>query len=99
MADYKYSQLDNVAVDIVEDAITLNMKTVGPEEQKRFNFETHQKEDIANLIASYSPAHGNWQRVGEARTKNVRRETCKNMQCLQIILHTGTYFHLILSKP
>ena len=71
MADYKYAQLESVAVDIVDDAITLNMHTSGPEEQRSFNFETHQKEDIANLIASYSPVHSNWQRVGEAKTKIV----------------------------
>ena len=71
MADYKYSQLENVAVDIVDDAVTLNMKTLSPEEQRSFLFETRQKEDIANLIASYSPIHSNWQRIGEAKTKTV----------------------------
>ena len=71
MADYKYSQLENVAVEIVDDAVTLNMRTSSPEEQRSFNFETHQKEDIANLIASYSPIHSNWQRIGEAKTKIV----------------------------
>ena len=68
MAEYTYSQLENVAVDIVEDALTFNMNTNTTEEQKSFNFETQlgQKEDIANLIASYSPSHQNWQQVGEA---------------------------------
>jgi len=28
------------------------MRTSSPEEQHSFNFETHQKEDIANLIAA-----------------------------------------------
>ena len=68
---YSYSQLESVGVDIVEEAITLRMKEGGPEEQTLFNFETGQKEDIANLIASYSPVHSNWQRVGEARIKQV----------------------------
>jgi len=71
MADYKYEQLENVAVDIEDQAITLNMYTNAPEEQKCFIFETKQKEDIANLIASYSPAHNNWKRVGEKKTKQV----------------------------
>lgn len=71
MADYKYSRLESVAVEIVDDAVTLNMRTSSPEEQHSFNFETHQKEDIANLIASYSPIHSNWQRIGEAKTKIV----------------------------
>ena len=75
LADYSYSQLESVAVDIVEEAITLKMKPAGPGEQKFFNFETGQKEDIANLVASYSPIHSNWQRVGEAKIKQVRTRT------------------------
>ena len=71
MAEYKYSQLDSVGVNILEDVVTLAMKTGGPEEQKVFSFETDQKEDIANLVASYSPVHSNWHRVGEAKTKAV----------------------------
>ena len=79
LAEYDYSQLDTVAVDIVEDAITLNMKrTEMQQRQLSFNFETKpgQKEDIANLIASYSPSHQNWQRVGEVKTNVV----CNIMQ-------------------
>lgn len=74
MAEYNYHELDNVAVDIVEDAITLNMKiTEAHQKQVSFNFETKpgQKEDIANLIASYSPQHQNWQRIGEVKTNVV----------------------------
>lgn len=71
MATYKYEQLESVAVDIEDQAITLNMYTNAPEEQKCFIFETTQKEDIAHLIASYSPAHSSWQRVGDKKTKTV----------------------------
>lgn len=75
MAEYVYGQLDNVAVDIVDDSVTLNMKASKTEQQKQqsFNFETKpgHKEDIANLIASYSSAHQNWQRVGETKTNVV----------------------------
>lgn len=71
MAQYSYSQLDNVSVDIIEDAMTLNMKTTSHEEQKSFSFETEKKEDIASLIASYSPVHSNWKRIGEAKIKQV----------------------------
>lgn len=80
MAEYEYGQLDNITVDIVEDAITLNMKAKQSEHQKQvsFNFETQpgHKEDIANLIASYSPAHQNWQRVGGTKTNVVRVIQC-----------------------
>ena len=81
MAEYQYSKLENVAVDIVDDAITLNMRTSSPEEQKSFNFDTRQKEDIANLIASYSPIHSNWQKVGEAKTKLVS-DSLLQMGCI-----------------
>ena len=73
MADYTYEQLDSIGVDSMEDAITLEMKPRGREKQKLFNFETLQKEDIANLIASYSPAHSKWQRVGEPKVKQVSK--------------------------
>lgn len=79
MAEYKYSQLENVAVGMVEETVTLNMKNTGQGEQRIFSFETDQKEDIASLIASYSPTHSNWQRVGEAKTKMV----CSRILCVQ----------------
>ena len=81
LAEYDYSKLENISVDIVEDAITLNMNTSSTEEQKSFNFETNpgQKEDIANLIASYSPAHQNWKKVGETKTNVVSVCTCNEI--------------------
>lgn len=91
MAEYKYSQLENVAVDIVDDAITLNMRTRNAEEQRRFNFETTQKEDIANLIASYSPVHSNWQRVGEAKTKLVSVSVVTSL-VLDLICYKTIFF-------
>lgn len=79
MAEYSYRSIESVAVNIVEDSITMNMHTTGAGEQKNFNFDTNMKEDIANLIASYSPAHQNWQRVGEAKIKTVTRLYNKNV--------------------
>ncbi len=87
MAEYTYDSLSSVEVNIVEDVITLAMKAGGPEEQKVFSFETGHKEDIANLVASYSPLHSNWQRVGEAKTKVVST----------LILTTS--FHLTIHAP
>ena len=95
LADYSYSQLESVGVDIVEEAITLKMKGGGPEEQMLFNFETLQKEDIANLIASYSPVHSNWHRVGEAKIKQVRVNREKHyflknvLQAIQTVARQG----------
>ena len=82
-------------MDIVEEAITLKMKGGGPEEQMLFNFETLQKEDIANLIASYSPVHSNWHRVGEAKIKQVRVNREKHyflknvLQAIQTVARQG----------
>ena len=74
MAEYPYEQLKSLAVDLMEDAITLEITMPLDETQQKFNFGTRsgQKEDIANLIASYAPAHQNWQKVGAAKTKSVR---------------------------
>ena len=69
MASYDYSRLDYITVDQFDPVITLYMLVLTAEEQKSFIFETSQKEDIANLIASYSPAHSNWQRVGDTPTR------------------------------
>ena len=71
LADYPYKKLESVAVDTMDDVLILNMKVKAPEEQRVFEFETPQREDIANLIASYSPPHSKWSRVGETKTKTV----------------------------
>ncbi len=84
MAEYSYDILGSVQVNIVEDVVTLAMKEGGPEEQKVFSFETAHKEDIANLIASYSPIHNNWQRVGEAKTKAVSRRVTATHYCVSL---------------
>ena len=78
MAEFPYSRLENLAVDIIDMAITFNMKTQSPEEQKYFTFETPQKDDLAALIASYSPHHSNIIRVGEAKLRRVRQRSSWN---------------------
>jgi myosin-7 len=72
MAEFPYSRLESVSIDVVEQAVTLNMKTKSPEEQKYYTFQTHQKEDIAALIASYSPQHSNVRRVGDLKLRRGR---------------------------
>ncbi len=68
LAEHGYSELENIVVDIVEEEFTLNMRTQTADENRAIIFESMpgQKEDIANLISSYSPSHKNWQKVGEA---------------------------------
>ena len=69
MASYEYHKLECLTVDQYEPVITLYMYVQAAEEQKSFIFETSQKEDVANLIASYSPSHSNWQRVGDTPSR------------------------------
>lgn len=71
MAEFPYSRLESVAVDVLEQAVTLNMKTTLPEEQRYYTFQTQQKEDIAAQIASYSPPHSNFLRVGDLKLRRV----------------------------
>lgn len=66
LAEYPYSALQTIEVNDLEDVITLNMDPSIKAEASNFMFYTPRKEDIANLIASYSPAHRNWKSVGKA---------------------------------
>ena len=46
-----------------ENTITLNMLQSANAPHTLYQLATPRKEDIANLIASYSPAHRNWKSV------------------------------------
>ena len=55
-------------VNAYEDTITFNMEMKAHEmkaqdENANFMFLCSRKEDLANLVASYSPAHRNWKQV------------------------------------
>jgi len=64
LAEYTYDQLKNVEVNAEFDTITLNM--AGSLTASHFMFQCPRKDDVANLIASYSPKHRNWKQVGVA---------------------------------
>lgn len=66
MAEYEWRSLQNVEVNSWDDTITLNMIKQAAEDSAHFTFVTPRKEDIAGLIASYSPSHRNWKQVGVA---------------------------------
>lgn len=74
LAEYQFAQLDTITVDIVEEEFTLKMKA---NDMRSLIFQSMpgQKEEIANLIASYSPAHQNWHKVGEAPVTMVINDT------------------------
>jgi hypothetical protein len=55
--------LKNIEVNAYEDTITFNMDPKSLDEATLFMFLCTRKEDMANLIASYSPAHRNWKQA------------------------------------
>ena len=55
-------------VDLFENTVTLNMIQSANAPHTLYQLASPRKEDIANLIASYSPAHRNWKSVGVAPT-------------------------------
>lgn len=50
-------------VNAYEDTITFAMEPRTPEDTALYMFLCTRKEDLANLVASYSPAHRNWKQV------------------------------------
>jgi hypothetical protein len=60
---FTYAQLKNVEVNSYEDSITFNMDPKSLDDAPLYMFLCPRKEDVANLIASYSPAHRNWKQV------------------------------------
>jgi len=68
LLELKFSALQSVEVDLFESTITLNMKPSADTPHTLYQLSTTRKEDIANLIASYSPEHRNWKSVGVAPT-------------------------------
>lgn len=74
LAEYPYTALKNVEVNSFESCITLNMVPGSLGDTASFTFHCARKNDVANLIASYSPKHGKWKQVGEAAV-NKRKVT------------------------
>ncbi|KAL3874589.1 hypothetical protein ACJMK2_037577 [Sinanodonta woodiana] len=72
--DFKYCEIESISLDPNDNYITLELKndvaTNCP--QRCFMFETHQKEDVVNLISSYSPAHASWLKTDSDSLKKVK---------------------------
>ena len=64
--EFDYTQLKNIEVNAYDETITFNMEPRTLDEPSHYMFTCTRKEDMANLIASYSPAHRNWKQVGVA---------------------------------
>ncbi|XP_052766932.1 myosin-I heavy chain-like isoform X3 [Mya arenaria] len=60
--DFKYSDIESIALDPNDNYVTMELKNGAAKDcpQRCFMFETNHKEDLGNLIASYSPAHAAW---------------------------------------
>ena len=60
--DFKYSEIESIALDPNDNYVTMELKNDVAKDcpQRCFMFETNHKEDVGNLISSYSPAHAVW---------------------------------------
>ena len=72
--DFKYYDIDSISIDPNDNYVTLELsnKMQAGCSQKTFMFETHHKEDIGHLIASYSPHHASWMKTEHDSLKKVR---------------------------
>ncbi|EDQ90831.1 uncharacterized protein MONBRDRAFT_15843, partial [Monosiga brevicollis MX1] len=75
LAEYSYEQLANIEVNNFDDTITFNLEGMSEVENSHLMFYCARREDLANLIASYSPQHRNWKKVGQAAVPQQRKVT------------------------
>ena len=58
LATYKYSDIETLTIYPAESLLTIKLFKESPEDShKCLTFETSQKEEIASLVAAYSPTH------------------------------------------
>jgi len=70
LLQFTYAQLKNIEVNANEDTVTFNMDSKALDDVPLYMFLCPRKEDLANLVASYSPAHRNWKQVGVAAVQH-----------------------------
>lgn len=59
---YRYCDVESLTVFPTENLLSIKLIKTTADSHKCFTFETNQKEEIASLVASYSPNHSNWMR-------------------------------------
>ena len=67
---YRYCDIESLAVFPTENLLSIKLLKTVADTHKCFTFETNQKEEIASLVASYSPNHSNWMRQTNALNSN-----------------------------
>ena len=89
--DFKYSEIESIALDPNDNYVTMELKNDVAKDcpQRCFMFETNHKEDVGNLISSYSPAHAVWLKPDYEGVKKV----CKNY----FFIYFYTFFHAQVS--
>ncbi|CAG2104359.1 unnamed protein product [Medioppia subpectinata] len=63
---FRYCDIESLTVFPTENLLSIKLIKSLAENHKSFTFETNQKEEIAALVASYSPNHSNWMRQTNA---------------------------------
>ncbi|CAG2164873.1 unnamed protein product, partial [Oppiella nova] len=59
---FRYCDIESLTVFPTENLLSIKLIKTLADNHKSFTFETNQKEEIAALVASYSPNHSNWMR-------------------------------------
>ncbi len=67
---YRYCDIESLTVFPTENFLSIKLVKTSTDTHKCFTFETNQKEEIASLVASYSPNHSNWMRQANAINAN-----------------------------
>ncbi|XP_076464756.1 myosin-VIIa-like [Babylonia areolata] len=75
--DFRYTDVESISIDPNDNYITLELSNTAQAgcTQKTFMFETHHKEDIGHLIASYSPHHASWMKTEQDSLKKKMKLT------------------------
>lgn len=68
---YRYCDIESLTVYPTENFVTIKLVKALADTHKCFTFETNQKEEIASLVASYSPSHSHWMRSANGTSVNV----------------------------
>lgn len=92
--DFRYSDIESISLDPNDNYVTMELKNAAAKDcpQRCFMFETNHKEDLGNLIASYSPAHAAWLKPDYEGVKKVCHLVLHVQNCFNMVLNTSLHF-------